>query len=83
MDCPPKKVAVVETWPLVQVRLYIFSCCQFCVKIHIPLLASLHNRRFMSQARRTRHFGFHAWRKMSRSVRLAHKAPAPFGLVRR
>ena len=21
MDCPPKKVAVVETWPLVEVRL--------------------------------------------------------------
>ena len=25
MDCPPKKVAVVERWPLVEVRLY-HSC---------------------------------------------------------
>ena len=37
----------------------------------------------MSQARRTRHFAFRASRKMPRSSRLAHKAPAPFGLVRR
>ena len=22
MDCPPKKMAVVERWPLVEVRLY-------------------------------------------------------------
>ena len=30
MDCPPQKMAIVERWPLVQVRLYMYMTLRNC-----------------------------------------------------
>ena len=30
MDCPPEKMAIVEKWPLVQVRLYMYMILRNC-----------------------------------------------------